>query len=233
MGLPADRDAVPSSVVAPRAVAWERYWREAYRPGGERPGGFTRWAVRALRDAGAREVVDLGCGPGRDLLFLVQQGFVVTGVDVSPFAIELAEAALRRLAPGSSSRARLVCSDLLEFLRRTPSNSVDAVHASATYQGLAPEEFEVTLREIGRVLVPGGVHVWSLRTDRHVGRAQPERVPPNLPGLGSPVPLRFPSRDELARTAVEPLRRLTLEEVEGPRGRFSVYVVDRKSSESA
>ncbi len=233
MGLPADRDSVPSPVVASRAAAWERYWREAYRPGRERPGGFTRWAVRALRDAGAREVVDLGCGPGRDMSFLLEQGFAVTGVDVSPFAIEVAEAALRRLTPGSSSRARLVRSDLLEFLRRTPSNSVDAVHASATYQGLAPEEFEVTLQEIGRVLVPGGVHVWSIRTDRHVGRAQSEHVPPNLPGLGATVPVRFPSRDELARTVVEPLRRLTLEEVEVSRGRFSVYVVDRKSSERA
>ena len=44
---------------------------------------------RALRWVKGR-VLDVGCGPGRHLLWLQESGFTVTGIDVSPLAVEVA-----------------------------------------------------------------------------------------------------------------------------------------------
>ncbi|MCK0138611.1 class I SAM-dependent methyltransferase [Aliiroseovarius sp. F47248L] len=41
-------------------------------------------------------VLDVGCGQGRDALFIARQGHVVVGVDISPHGIRDLEAAARR-----------------------------------------------------------------------------------------------------------------------------------------
>lgn len=50
--------------------------------------GFLSGFVRRLRPGA--HVLDVGCGSGRDLLWLKQQGFAVTGFDASPGLAELA-----------------------------------------------------------------------------------------------------------------------------------------------
>lgn len=52
------------------------------------PAGFLSGFVRQLRPGS--HVLDVGCGSGRDLLWLKQQGFSVTGFDASPGLAELA-----------------------------------------------------------------------------------------------------------------------------------------------
>lgn len=37
------------------------------------------------------KAIDLGCGTGNNAIFLAQQGFTVTGIDISPLAIERAK----------------------------------------------------------------------------------------------------------------------------------------------
>jgi SAM-dependent methyltransferase len=52
------------------------------------PAGFLSGFVRHLRPGS--HVLDVGCGSGRDLLWLKQQGFAVIGFDASPGLAELA-----------------------------------------------------------------------------------------------------------------------------------------------
>ncbi|RJP38482.1 MAG: class I SAM-dependent methyltransferase [Desulfobacteraceae bacterium] len=52
------------------------------------PAGFLSGFVRHLRHGD--HVLDVGCGSGRDLLWLKQRGFSVTGFDASPGLAELA-----------------------------------------------------------------------------------------------------------------------------------------------
>lgn len=54
------------------------------------------------------DTVDLGCGAGNHAVWLATKGFRVTGVDISPRALELAE----RLAAESGIACRFVESDL-------------------------------------------------------------------------------------------------------------------------
>lgn len=55
---------------------------------------YKDWPAReksALRLAKGR-VLDIGCGAGRHSLFLQEKGLVVTGIDISPFAIRVCRA---------------------------------------------------------------------------------------------------------------------------------------------
>lgn len=195
-----------------REHAWNRYWAEVPRGGHNHPGEFTRWTVPFLRSANARNVVDLGCGPGRDLSFLLEQGFSVTGVDCSAVATELAATAISRLNPDIRGRGCAINDDLLDYLVRLEPASVDAVHAASTYQGLSDREVSALFDQVHRVLVTGGLHLWSVRNREHPGRIHPELVPPNFPKLGFTLQARFFSVDDVARFRGERFEQLALEE---------------------
>jgi SAM-dependent methyltransferase len=212
----------------PREIAWDRFWSQFDEPGDARPGGFTQWTLPFLRSAGARHVLDLGCGPARDMRLLLDQGFVVTGVDCSSAAVGLAEKAIAQLPQQVRSRAKLAHAGIVEFLRRIDSSSIDAVHAASTYQALSDDELSELFREIHRVLVPGGLHLWSVRSERHAGSARPETVPPNSPALGFTVPLRFFSREDTERLTGDRFDRTECQEVEAAPGLFAFYIADWK-----
>ena len=55
--------------------------------------------------------LEIGCGTGTNSVWLAQQGFEVTGVDVAPLAIELAE----KRAHAAAVRAQFVVADVLQL----------------------------------------------------------------------------------------------------------------------
>lgn len=84
-------------------------WAAEYAKGGipssvrETPSGSVVWAVNELKKLGfpLREACDIGCGKGRNSLYLAAQGMHVTAMDFTPDAIEylLTQAAEQGLAP--------------------------------------------------------------------------------------------------------------------------------------
>lgn len=51
---------------------------------GEQPSAPARHAARLFHDAGARDVLELGAGHGRDALHFAREGFTVHATDLSP-----------------------------------------------------------------------------------------------------------------------------------------------------
>lgn len=99
--------------------------------------------------AGARRVLDAGCGSGRLTVALAQAGAEVTGLDTS---VERLDAARSR-AGDAGVTLRLVEADLnlpLPFA----DGSFDAVTSRLAL--MIPEDPVATLRELRRVLAPGG-----------------------------------------------------------------------------
>jgi SAM-dependent methyltransferase len=96
--------------------------------------------------AGRRRVLDLGCGPGRDVKFLTGLGCCAVGLDLS--AGMLAQAGHRVLA------APLVRADL----RHPPfaASSFDGIWACASLLHLPRAHFAPTLGELARLLRPSG-----------------------------------------------------------------------------
>jgi tellurite methyltransferase len=103
------------------------------------------------RIAPGMKVLDAGCGGGRNLVYLLRQGFEVFGVDRELAAID----AVRRLAfslPASNFRVEPV--EELSF----PTAFADVVLSSAVLHFARDDaQFQAMLASMWRVLRPGGL----------------------------------------------------------------------------
>ncbi|NVM43324.1 MAG: class I SAM-dependent methyltransferase [Candidatus Lokiarchaeota archaeon] len=100
---------------------------------------------------GIRRVLDLGCGTGRHLLFLLKKGFEVYGLDGSPSGIEIAK---NWLAEENLS-SELVCQKI-EHKFPYIDGFFDAVISIQVMHHNLMKDVLFTVNEIIRVLKPGG-----------------------------------------------------------------------------
>jgi SAM-dependent methyltransferase len=109
------------------------------------PNQFLVAEVQGLRPGKA---LDLGCGEGRNALWLAEQGWTVTGVDFS--SVGLARAA--RLAEAGGVNVDWVQSDVLTW--RPPAEGFDLV--AVFYLQLAPSDRMEALRIAVSAVAAGG-----------------------------------------------------------------------------
>lgn len=115
------------------------------------PAKFVVEFVGFLKKNGLMEVLDAGCGQGRHMKYLLEQGFEAIGVDASSKALELC----RRLLKESDLRVPLLFNTELQNLStelRAESN--DAI-ICVTVMTHMPEP-EKVLEQFLHVLKPGG-----------------------------------------------------------------------------
>lgn len=142
---------------SPEASAWPEtppvdYWEGRYA---ESAGMWSGAPNQTLADVVAGFVpgraLDLGCGEGADAIWLAQHGWTVTGVDISPTAIDRAGRAAE--ATGlSAERIRFVAADLATW---TCAETYDLVAASFLHSPVALSRTEILRRAAGCV-APGG-----------------------------------------------------------------------------
>ncbi|GAA2001638.1 hypothetical protein GCM10009799_31080 [Nocardiopsis rhodophaea] len=101
-------------------------------------------AIEPLSSAGARSVVDLGCGDGRNLAALVAAGFSCMGVDIAPTGLAHARTTAR---PAFLLRADATDIGLID-------NPVDAVTCFDVFGQIQDPSSLVS--EARRILRPGG-----------------------------------------------------------------------------
>ncbi len=109
--------------------------------------------------AGAR-ILDLGCGPGRHAVQLSRRGFRVTCLDLSLPLLKLAEARSNR--PLWKLRA-----DMRHIPIGKPFDAVVSFFTSFGYFDNSRDDLNV-LREVSRILRPGGVFFLDLPNPLHL-----------------------------------------------------------------
>jgi len=94
-----------------------------------------------------KRILDVGCGPGREARFFSENGFDVTGIDLTEKFLEIAF----QKAP----KAQFIKMDMrcLEF----PDKNFDGVWVNASFLHIPKNEAEKTLLELKRVLKEGGL----------------------------------------------------------------------------
>jgi tellurite methyltransferase len=99
-------------------------------------------------------VFDAGCGGGRNLVYLLRQGFDVCGNDADAAAIAKVTALAASLGAGRQHDFRVESIEQTTF----PDAHADVVMASAVLHfARDPPHFEAMLRQMWRVLRPGGL----------------------------------------------------------------------------
>ncbi|MGH2599800.1 MAG: class I SAM-dependent methyltransferase [Dehalococcoidia bacterium] len=138
-------------------------WDELYADETVAPADPHPWVVHsldALRAAGVRRVLDLGCGGGRHLVLLGQRSIEAWGTDASPRGLRQSR---RRLA-AAAIPARLALADM----RTVPfaDDAFDAVIAIHVLYHGGRADVQQGLDEVERALRPGGLFVGTFLSDR-------------------------------------------------------------------
>jgi SAM-dependent methyltransferase len=100
-------------------------------------------------------LVDAGCGGGRNILYLLREGYEVFGADTSAEAVAAARKLAAALAPGLPSENFQVAGiDAMPF----PDAFADVVVCNAVLHFARDEaHFDAMVRELWRVLRPGSM----------------------------------------------------------------------------
>lgn len=116
-----------------------------------------------LRDRGEAEglhAAELGCGAGPNLAWLARRGLRVSGIDISPSALELARRTLEPYAVES-----LVEGSVTDV--PWPDASLDVVVESCVFQHLSRADRAAAFAEVDRLVKPGGLFVGHMLERGH------------------------------------------------------------------
>ena len=106
---------------------------------------------------GPRRALDLGCGTGTNVRYLAEHGFEVVGVDFSQVAIE---ASREKLA--DVPRTTVLEGDVTKLSSLGVEGPFDFVLDVGCFHSIPRAQRGAYAREVGRVMVPGGVVlIWA------------------------------------------------------------------------
>ncbi len=125
--------------------------------------------VSLFTENGVKNILDVGCGTGRHLVYLSKKGFEVTGFDASPKAIDLAKKWLE-----TESLEAEVSIHRMEDSFPYSENTFDAVISIQTLHHNLMTNIRTTIDEISRVLRPKGIIFITVPTFQS-GPVPPER----------------------------------------------------------
>lgn len=148
MSLPHSTPAAPN-VFDRVADAYDAEVQSAIRASGESVAYFAELKARiAARELGPGGILDFGCGVGNLARALTDRipGAAITGCDTSADSLAVA----RTRAPG------LAFSHLPGAVLPFEAGSFDAVTAACVFHHIEPDDRPAWMRELARVLRPGG-----------------------------------------------------------------------------
>ncbi len=103
-----------------------------------------------LKKRGVKKVLDLGCGSGRNLFYLVKQRFEVSGIDIAPTGIRQIREKL------GDRKADLKVADIFAKLPY-PDDFFDAIVSVQVLQHAKEKKIKGLVSEMVRVLKPKGL----------------------------------------------------------------------------
>lgn len=100
-------------------------------------------------------VLDAGCGYGRNLVYMLREGFDVSAIDANADALEAVRRFAHDVAPSlPSANFRVESVETISF----PERSFDVVISSAVLHfARDAAQFDAMVRQMWRVLAPGGL----------------------------------------------------------------------------
>ncbi|MEW6219040.1 MAG: methyltransferase domain-containing selenoprotein MduS [Thermodesulfobacteriota bacterium] len=205
---------------------WGRVYTETEAFFGKGPSQFARQSLEACRQAGVQSLLELGPGQGRDTLFFAEAGLAVTALDYTERSVkEIAAAAQQR---GLADLVAAQLHDVVEPLP-FPDASFDACYSHMLLcMELTTAQIASALREIHRVLKPGGLAFYSVRSTLDPHYRTGTHLGEDLYEVG-PFVIHFLSEERIRALAhgFEMLELARLQEGSLPRDLFTVTLKKR------
>lgn len=111
-----------------------------------------------LADEGCgRKALDVGCGPGKEVVELLRAGFEVTAIDPYPSMVDLTESRVREELPSAVPRFRAFCARVEDFSTHLPESEFDLVHAGFVLPFIASRDFGRTFAALRACIAPRGL----------------------------------------------------------------------------
>lgn len=129
------------------------YWEERYRSGGQEEVGPSPHLVSGVTGLEPGRALEAGCGEGGNAIWLAEQGWQVTAVDISPTALTRARQHAARLG-GAADRIDWVEADLTDH--RLEPDSFDLVTCHYVHPREGHREL---LTRLAAAVAPGGTLV--------------------------------------------------------------------------
>jgi SAM-dependent methyltransferase len=143
---------------------WQRALSERADRYGLEPSAPALAACESFEQIGARRLLELGGGQGRDSLFFAGRGFEVTVLDYAPSAVETIAEKIDKA--DLAVRVSVVEHDVRRPLP-FPNGNFDGCYSHMLFcMALTEDELRRLSAEIRRVLQPGGFCVYTARTVR-------------------------------------------------------------------
>ena len=159
----------------PQGIPWDKTYREDKRVWGDSPSQLALFARNLLKESTRFKdspdifVLDMGCGYGRDALFLAQNlPCHILGLDNSSTAIEMARESLTHEL---EKRIELLCYDFSHV-----SDKYDVIFISNLYHLLKPADRAKLRDTVRRCLKADGIlflSAFSTRDPQHFGKGTP------------------------------------------------------------
>lgn len=116
------------------------------------------FVAKHLETLQGQKVLDLGCGQGRNLLYMVEQGVNGYGVDISQEAVKQAQELFSR----NQQEGQIVQASFYDLPFQ--NDSFKAVISSASLHDIPWEGSQKALAEIARVLQPDGKFLFYVKS---------------------------------------------------------------------
>lgn len=173
---------------------WEAYHEVGIQKVTNRTSKQEKWLfslVPFLQQHEAVTVLDLGCGSGYDALALAEQGFTVSGCDISQHAIDHANQ--QAAAAGKTIHYQQL--DIAKPLPY-PDGSFNAVVCNLTLHMFSAGVAAEIVKEVGRCLAPAGLFLFHVNATEDLpyrSKLQPPVVPlgEDMFRLGTGQSMRF------------------------------------------
>ncbi|MDN5359807.1 MAG: hypothetical protein PWQ84_870 [Thermotogaceae bacterium] len=129
-----------------KAWDWEKveddFWHE--------PSEDIYYYVHRWKEKGYKNILDLGCGMGRHCILFAENGFNVTGFDLSEYGLDI----LNKKAEKNNLTIKAVQGDVVDL--PFDDNSFDAILAYHSVYHVNSDGMDNVILNIERVLKPGG-----------------------------------------------------------------------------
>jgi len=116
--------------------------------------------IEVFNDYGVKNVLDLGCGAGRHLIYLAKMGFNVHGIDISDVGISFA----RQLLKENNLSGEVIVGSIYETLPYK-DDYFDGIICIRSLHHHTIERIQKTIEEMERVLKPNGLVYVTVRKE--------------------------------------------------------------------